>query len=95
VTEIFGGERVSSTLLSVCTPDFGMQMRMHVLEREGFQVAKQKEENPSVLISAINLARILPDVPRNQKSRGGFWLPDQPQLQERYILFCSLQHFFQ
>ncbi len=87
----FGGEIVSSTLLSVCTPDFGMQMRMQVLERGGFQAGKQKVENPSVLISAINLARILPDAPRNQKSRGGFWLPHQPQLQQRYILFCSLQ----
>ncbi len=83
VTEIFGGEIVSSTLLSVCTPDFGMQMRMQVLERGGFQAGKQKEENPSLVISAINLARILPDVPRNQKSRGGFWIPHQPQLQQR------------
>lgn len=83
VTEIFGGEIVSSTLLSVCTLNFGMLMRMQVLERGGFQAGKQKEENPSVLISAINLARILPDVPRNQKSRGGFWLPHQPQLQQR------------
>jgi hypothetical protein len=95
VTVIFGGEIVSSTLLFVCTPDFGMQMRMQVLERGGFRAAKQKEGNPCVLISAINLARILPDVPRNQKSRGGFWLPHQPQLQQRYILFCSLQHSFQ
>jgi len=92
VTEIFGGEIISSTLLSVCTPDFGMQMRMQVLERGGFQAGKQKGENPSLVISAINLARILPDVPRNQKSRGGFWLPHQPQLQQRYIFFapCSI-----
>jgi len=72
-----------------------MKMRMQVLERGGFQAGKQKEENPSVLISAINHARILPDVPRNQKSRGGFLLPDQPQLQQRYIFFGSLPHSFQ
>ncbi len=90
MTEIFAGEIVSSTLLSVCTPDSGMQMRMQVFERGGFEAGKEKEENPSVLISAINLAGILPDVPRNEKSRGGFWLPHQPQLQQRYIRFCSL-----
>jgi hypothetical protein len=94
VTEIVGGEIVSSTILSVCAPDFGMQVWMQVLERGGFQAGKQKEENPSVLISAISLARILLDVPRNQKSRGGFWLPHQPQLQQRYIFFGSLPHSF-
>jgi hypothetical protein len=60
-----------------------LQARKAVSDRGGFQAGKQKEENPSVLISGINLARILPDVPRNQKSRGGFWLPHQPQLQQR------------
>jgi len=60
-----------------------LQARKMVLERGGFQAGKQKGENPSLVISAINLARILPDVPRNQKSRGGFWLPHQPQLQQR------------